>query len=241
MLSTEAKDWQWWKIDYVSNATQPIAHTKITEDDVLKDASSESSNALLVYASEAAVAYRGEDLPAQLHNFVRVDNLVFGAELEGANNRKPTTPTKRKADDEDSDDLDAQCHRSPPYDRSLVDTALPNADMDLDPPGYHSSPSPPPRLAHRSSNLHRAGTGTYDDVIPTSLRATEPMTDPTSMVLDQEGTSLGQEMQETGGGSRSLLKRQSGGKEQHMLGSYVPEIMMEDDEEDEDQRGSRGG
>ena len=78
-------------------------------------------------------------------------------------------------------------------------------------------------------------------MIPTSLRATGPTIDPTFMALDPDGTNhSGQEMKERGR-QKGLLHRQRNVKEKHdySLGSYVPEIAMEDDEEDEDQRGSR--
>ncbi len=84
-------------------------------------------------------------------------------------------------------------------------------------------------------------TGSYDDLIPTSLRATGPTIDPTVMALDPDGTNdYGQEMKERGG-QKGLLQRQKKVKEkqEYSLGSYVPEITMEDDEEDEDQRGTR--
>ena len=61
------------------------------------------------------------------------------------------------------------------------------------------------------------------------------------MALDSDGTNdYGQEMKERGG-QKSLLHRQKNVKEQqeYSLGSYVPEITMEDEEEDEDQRGGR--
>ena len=48
-------------------------------------------------------------------------------------------------------------------------------------------------------------------------------------------------MKERDGGQKSLLRRQRDVKEKndYALGSYVPEITMEDEEEDEDQRGNR--
>ncbi len=72
----------------------------------------------------------------------------------------------------------------------------------------------------------------YDDIIPTSLQATGPVIDPNSMVLDDsEG---GQEMQDRGGGMgllpRGKEKKNDGG---YSLGDYVPEIPMEDREDDE--------
>lgn len=62
------------------------------------------------------------------------------------------------------------------------------------------------------------------------------------MALGPDGIDdSGQEMKERGGGQKSLLRRQRDVKEKkdYALGSYVPEITMEDEEEDEDQRGSR--
>lgn len=149
----------------------------------------------------------------------------------------PVTPTKRKADD---DDLDMSNHRSPPYDRTY--DAIWHGGLDPNPPGYDTSPSPPhlpiyPRISPRKAGV----TGSYDDVIPTSLRATGPTIDSTSMALDLDGTNdYGQEMKERGG-QKSLMHRQQDSKEkpEYSLGSYVPEITMEDDEEDEDQRGSK--
>ena len=149
----------------------------------------------------------------------------------------PPTPTKRKADD---DDLKMNIHRSPPYDRTY--DAISNDDLDPNPPGYDTSPSPPhlpiyPRISPRKAGV----TGSYDDVIPTSLRASGPTIDPTSMALDPDGTNdYGQEMEERVG-QKGLLHRQKNvnAKQDYSLGSYVPELTMEDDEEDEDQRGSR--
>ena len=150
---------------------------------------------------------------------------------------EPATPTKRKADD---NDLDMNNHRSPPHDRSYDATSI--DEFGLNPSGYDTSPSPPhqpvqPRISPRKAGV----TGSYDNVIPTSLRATGPTIDPTSMALEPDGTNdYGQEMRERVG-QRGLLHGQKDVKEkpEYSLGSYVPEITMEDDEEDEDQRGSR--
>ena len=114
--------------------------------------------------------------------------------------------------------------------------------MDTDPPGYDSSPSPPQAPIYPRISPRKAGaTGSYDEVIPTSLRATGPTIDPTLMALDPDGTNeYGEEMKERRG-PKGLLHRQEKVKEkqEYSLGSYVPEIMMEDEEEDEDQRGTR--
>jgi hypothetical protein len=61
------------------------------------------------------------------------------------------------------------------------------------------------------------------------------------MALDSDlKIDAGQEMQERGG-HQSLLPRRKDSKGGYTLRSYVPEINMEDDEEDEDQRGGRHG
>lgn len=237
MLSTEAKDWQWWKVEYLSTETKPVLPKKVTEANVLKAASSDSRNVLVVYANDKAIAYESGDIPSPLYNFVRADNLSFSAELDGLDPQAPATPTKRKADD---NDLDMNNHRSPPHDRSYDASSI--DDFAPHPCGYDTSPSPPhqsiqPRISPRKAGV----TGSYDNVIPTSLRATGPTIDPISMTLDPDGTNdYGQEMRERGG-QRGLLHGQRDVKEkqEYSLGSYVPEITMEDDEEDEDQRGSR--
>ena len=60
------------------------------------------------------------------------------------------------------------------------------------------------------------------------------------MALDLEGTNdYGQEMKERRGQEGPLHRQKnSKNKQEYSLGSYVPEITMEDDEEDEDQRGT---
>lgn len=237
ILSAEAKDWQWWKIEYLNTETNPVVLKKMTEVDVLEAASTDSRKALLVYANEKATSYDFEDLPAPLLNFVRADNLSFSAELDGLDPPTPATPTKRKADD---DNLDEKNRRSPPYDRSY--DVISGDDIDTHPRSYDTSPSPPHLPKYSRMTSRKAGvTGSYDDVIPISLRATGPTIDPTLMTLDSDGANdFGQEMKEREG-QKGLLHRQQKIKEkqEYSLGSYVPEITMEDDEEDEDQRGSK--
>lgn len=229
MLSTEAKDWQWWKLDFVSNGNKPVVHEMVSEDEVLKAASSEAATALLVYASERAVSYEVSDLPPQLHNFVRADNLFFSSELEASIQATPATPSKRKAEGEEDWDMETLQHRSPPYDRNhdIAD------DLDPNPPNYYDEYedlSPPPALPNRRSIARKpvSKPGSYDDTIPTSLRMKETSSDPTTMIVDFDNRSdQGQEMQERGGG-KSLLQS----KNPYRIGSYTPtmEIDLEDDE-----------
>jgi len=234
ILSTKAKDWQWWKFDFISGATKPVVHAKVTEDEVLKAVSTEAGTALLVYASERAISYESGDLPPQLHNFVRVDNLSFSAELEASNQVAPATPNKRKANGAEDWDMETQYHRSPPYDRDYDFANDIANDLDPNPPGYYEyeeEPSAPPALPSRRSTARTpvSKSGSYDDTIPTSLRATGRASDPTSMIVDFDDQSdQGQEMQERGGG-KSLLQS----KNPYKLGSYNPgmEIDLEDDDE----------
>lgn len=67
MLSTEAKDWQWWKLEYISNDAKPVVTTKVTEADVLEAARTESRSVILVYANERAISCPPTNLPPQLH------------------------------------------------------------------------------------------------------------------------------------------------------------------------------
>jgi len=239
MLSTEAKDWQWWKLEFVSNDTKPVIQNKVTEDIVLKAASNDSATALLVYASEAAVSYQSEDLPQQLHNFIRADNLIFSKELEGSGHPQSATPIKRKVHHQhDSDDLEDHPQRSPPHDRSLVGAVISNEDLDPNPPGYNANPSPPPILSHHQNNTHQVGnTRSFDDIIPASLQGGEPTNNHNESLPDQARMSDGHEMQERGRG-QGFLSQVKGQRDQYAFSSYVPEIDMEDDE-DEDQRLAR--
>lgn len=243
MLSTEATDWQWWKIAFLINEAQPVVHTRVTEDEVLEAAGGASSNTLLVYASERAMSFPSEELPQQLRNFVRADNLHFSDELEDSSYPNTTTPTKRKVTDHDSDDLDTHYHRSPPDERAFPDTAYSNDDMELYPAGSDSStPSHSPHRAHRAKAYRAADTRSFDNLIPTSLQTNGagPITDPSLMLLDKKISSKGEEMKQRGTGT-SLMHHRQGSRGQKDLGDYVPEINMVDDEEDEDQRGVKGG
>lgn len=230
ILSSEAKDWQWWKISYVSTDSKPVLRTKVREIEVLKAAKDEARNALLVYASERAISYEAGELPSQLRNFVRADNLSFAAELEKSTSPKPMTPTKRKADDSDGDELSSKFYRSSPQRK---ENAVPsNRATDPTLPAYTSLSSPPfsPSRSTQTSTRNLRSIDSYDDMIPTSLRNPSSTVDPTTMMLDEvDGSETGQEMLDRGG--RILLPT---GKDKanhgYQLGSYVPEITMEDKE-----------
>ncbi|KAI1110929.1 hypothetical protein F5Y14DRAFT_427208 [Nemania sp. NC0429] len=78
--SPETRD-QWWKIGYVKSDASPIKSEKVTLDDVLSAAGTESKNPLLVYASEAALHEEKIPLSDALRMFVKADNRSFQQEL----------------------------------------------------------------------------------------------------------------------------------------------------------------
>lgn len=232
ILSTEANDWQWWRLDFLTGDLRPVVQVKATEEEVLEAASTEATSALLVYASERAVSYQPGGLPPQLHNFVRADNLFFTAELEASNQPIMASPGKRKAAGDEDWEMEPLQHRSPPYDRGFD----PAEELDPNPPGYYDDfeapPSPVyPDLSPRRSTARKpvSKPGSYDDTIPTSLRAKAPANDPMSMIIDFDDLSdQGQEMKERGGGKRILQSRNP----YKTLGGYTPgmEIDLDDDE-----------
>ena len=227
ILSSEAKDWQWWKLEFINSDSKPVVTTKVSEEDVLKAAQSESRKVLVVYASEAAMSYGESGLPSQMANFVRADNLNFDRELEEASVQcvQYASPGKRKAISDTSDDLITEHPRSPPFNRDHFS----DDSLDPNPPGFdNNSPSPPSMPSFRK--IRPKPEGSSDDTIPISLRNEAPTMDPTYMALDQDDMGeCGQEMQERGG-SNSLLQGRSGMRVDYHPGDYVPEITMEDEE-----------
>ena len=230
LISLEATEWQWWKLEYVSSDVKPVVTTKISEEDVLKAARTESRSVLLVYADEAAVNYQSTPLPLQLANFVRADNLSFQGELESFVHSTRESPGKRKAMTDDQDDLVTEHPRSPPFNRENFS----DDSLDPNPPEYLDMPtSPNPKQPFRLLRPKTGLQGSSDDTIPISLRGTGSSMDSTYMALDQDDMGQkGQEMQERGGGT-SLLQGHTDINEGYNLSDHVPEISMED-EDDED-------
>ena len=234
LLSTGATDWQWWKIHYEGVGTYPISYEKVREIEVLKAAKDESRTTLLVYASDNAVLHESRDLPDQLRNFVRADNLAFAAELERPLSPKSTTPTKRKAldDDDDQDNINWGGYQDPGPPRA--DQAH-HSNTIPPPPPYERSqaPAPPPRssLPRKAVNKSRS-VPSYDDTIPISLQAEDSGVDlHLEDSEDCDDAQSGQEMQERGGGFGVVPQTglQSSG---YTLGDYTPEISMEDPEDE---------
>lgn len=170
-------------------------------------------------------------------NFVRLDNLSFTAELEKSGASKPTTP-KRKADEADSDDLGPGYNGSPPLKRNgeISPTQVPS-ESSLPPP-YLSHPPSPPFFgsSHRQVPINgMKNVNSYDEAIPIGLRPTPSTIDP-SMLLDQGGGDpVGQEMEERRGMMGIVQPGSENRSHGYTLGSYVPEISMDDaDADDED-------
>ena len=123
-------------------------------------------------------------------------------------------------------------YRSPPHDQDAENSHV-TASTDPTLPAYSSSPSPSGSLGQMTEiNQRKArNAGSYDEILPTSLRATGPTIDPNSMVLNDNEN--GQEMQDRGCGM-DLLQGGKDGKDEgrYILGDYVPEISMGDREDE---------
>ncbi|GAW17353.1 hypothetical protein ANO14919_068100 [Xylariales sp. No.14919] len=88
---------QWWKIGYVKSDASPIKSEKVTPDDVLQAAGTESKNPILVYASEMALNKERIPLSDALRMFVKADNRSFQQELaQEASLREIGTPTQNQ-------------------------------------------------------------------------------------------------------------------------------------------------
>ncbi|KAL8730586.1 MAG: hypothetical protein Q9181_004599 [Wetmoreana brouardii] len=61
-----AGDWQWWKLSYDAHAAQPTSCNNVREIEVLKAVRDGPPSAILVYASERAMAVENKELPPQL-------------------------------------------------------------------------------------------------------------------------------------------------------------------------------
>jgi hypothetical protein len=75
---------QWWRMQYDSESSNPtIRRDRLSFDEVIERATTESASALLVYANETATSVDPLlSLSRPLQDFVKRDNLVFMQELQ---------------------------------------------------------------------------------------------------------------------------------------------------------------
>ena len=245
ILSSEAKDWQWWKLEYVSIDQKPVVTTKVSEAQVLQAARAENNSALLVYASDQAISHPTLPLSPALENFVRADNLSFSAELNQFIQPLESSPSKRKAADSDSDDMITQHSHTPPLQRDFNqdedDDNDENNSIDLNLPDNSPTRRSKPRPIRPKGGSEEAGSifkqQSSDSLIPLSLQDNHVKhADHLDLDLssDEQEQSPDQDMQE------KALKGNGGStRPTYSLGSYVPEINMEDDDEDGDDAHNR--
>ncbi|KAL8710943.1 MAG: hypothetical protein Q9220_004542 [cf. Caloplaca sp. 1 TL-2023] len=215
LVNDEAEDsWSWWKLHYEAGSAPFVSSTQVSEFEVLEAARTESPSAILVYASEQAMAVTNQPVPPQLKSFIHSDNLAFRAELSppsppDAQTTMTSSPAKRT-----NTSPQYPSRPSPPR---ADDASLPSYDDSNYQRVTFSPPSPREKKRDRG----------YDEYIPASLR------DDDDVEMEERGV-LRESVEEGGGG---------GG---YRLGGYVPEIEMEDEDEnvhDGDDRatGGRGG
>jgi hypothetical protein len=74
---------QWWRIQYDTESSSPsIRRDRLTQQEVLERAATESSAALLVYAHKDALSVTPETLSKPLEDFVKKDGWNFQEELQ---------------------------------------------------------------------------------------------------------------------------------------------------------------
>lgn len=158
--------------------------------------------------------------------------MSFAAELEKLTpDFKPATPTKRKADDIDGEQISSKFYRSSPQ-RNDKDFQQSNSHVDPALPPYTAAwPSPPfsPSRSDSATWSHNLrNPNTYDDRNAPAHPDTGAPLDITAMILDQDdrGPETGQEMLDRGG----RLSLHSGSEQVNQ--EFSLEITMEDKEDD---------
>ncbi|USP75751.1 hypothetical protein yc1106_03025 [Curvularia clavata] len=74
---------QWWRMQYDSESSNPtIRRDRLSLQEVIERATTESASALLVYANDDAMSVEPTPLPKPLLDFVKRDNLNFLEELQ---------------------------------------------------------------------------------------------------------------------------------------------------------------
>ncbi|RAR14296.1 ubiquitin interaction motif protein [Stemphylium lycopersici] len=74
---------QWWRMQYDSESSNPIIRRdRLSLQEVIERATTESASALLVYANDDAISVDPIPLPKPLQDFIKRDNLNFLEELQ---------------------------------------------------------------------------------------------------------------------------------------------------------------
>ncbi|KAL8671836.1 MAG: hypothetical protein Q9168_003676 [Polycauliona sp. 1 TL-2023] len=227
MLNGDAQDWQWWKLNYESNQTTSISCTKVRQVEVLKAIRDESPSAVLVYASDEAMAVENKQLPPELESFVQNDNSLFAAELASSPILSSTTINN---DNDNTNNLD----RSPPQERRTIDNIFrpPPRDRELRSRRQLSNDSSLPSYSSQavfSSQPQRDAS--YDDFIPTSLRPTSSLDN--EMDVDEGVEMMERDHGDGDGRGRGMVGAGDAGKG-YQIGSYEPPEMEMEMEMDRD-------
>ena len=221
LISQSVPGHQWWRIEFDRASATPVQVTKVSEEDTLKAASSDSPKVTLVYASERASEFEDKPLPSPLHNFVRADNLAFQAELDSHRPQVQSStyatslsPQKRKVYT-DTYDSDMEVERGDSPEPHSQEEFRSGNSSPLDPnPSDEEVRVHTGNLPSNASNRARplepkVPARGYDDLIPLSARDDS------------------QEMQESGTG---LLNDYSG---KSKFGSHIPDMKMDIEDDDE--------
>ena len=167
------------------------------------------------------MSHRTRPLPIQLRNFVRADNLAFQAELDAFNAQRasnsfdPMSSIHKRQASNDSD-LEVEYDHSPPT--RAEDESLSSASSPLDPNPINGYDDDEVELL--------AGSHKLPPGVKMRPLAPKPPSGAASNGAGEASLQEGQEMRETAADT-SLL---AGVKSEYKLGSYVPDIKMEDDE-----------
>jgi hypothetical protein len=133
---------QWWRMEYdVQVSGAKVMKTKSTQDDVIRAVELEHNQALLVYASEEAIAHDIQsDLSPALKQFIQHDNENFNAELHisgyGDANVYPASYASHNEQR-----------------RGSNDSTIANFDNDEDPPAYEP-PTYKAEYGHIAANIN---------------------------------------------------------------------------------------
>jgi hypothetical protein len=74
---------QWWRVQYDTETSSPsLRHDRLTLQEVVERASTESASALLIYAHPSATSATPVPLAKPLDDFVKKDNWAFEEELQ---------------------------------------------------------------------------------------------------------------------------------------------------------------